>query len=88
MCCACANPRVGVPKAKWPTLCRTSGVPDKTVCITCRRDGLVRFEVVIKGKESSLSFYCGYCETTWQAADRRETRNVIEKKGGEPRLES
>jgi hypothetical protein len=44
---------------------------DKTPCLHCGRVGLVRYEVVVKGRETSLTFYCGYCEKTWQQADRR-----------------
>jgi hypothetical protein len=33
---------------------------DKTPCHYCQRVGLVRFEVVVKGKDASLTFYCGY----------------------------
>jgi hypothetical protein len=34
---------------------------------------LVRFEVVIEGLKTSLSFYCGHCETTWQ----RQTADIV-----------
>ena len=44
---------------------------DKTPCLHCRRVGLVRFEVVVKGREASLTYYCGYCEKTWLEPDRR-----------------
>jgi len=44
---------------------------DKTTCLYCGRVGLVRFEVVVKGHDAALTFYCGYCERTWQEADRR-----------------
>jgi hypothetical protein len=45
---------------------------DKTACVHCGRVGLVRFEVVIKGRDAALTFDCGYCEKTWQEADRRQ----------------
>jgi hypothetical protein len=45
---------------------------DKTPCLHCGRVGLIRYEVVVKGWETSLTFYCGYCEKTWQQADRRK----------------
>ena len=47
---------------------------DKTPCPHCGRVGLVRFEVVIQGRDTSLTYYCGYCEKTWQQPDRRMDR--------------
>jgi hypothetical protein len=41
---------------------------DKTPCVHCRRTGLVRVEVVVKGRETSLNYSCGYCEHSWQSA--------------------
>jgi hypothetical protein len=54
----------------WPVLCWGT-VVDKTPCLQCGRVGLIRFEVVVKGRETSLTYYCGYCEHIWQAKDRR-----------------
>jgi transcription elongation factor Elf1 len=45
---------------------------DKTPCLHCGRVGLVRCEVVIKGRDAALTFDCGYCENTWQETDRRQ----------------
>jgi transcription elongation factor Elf1 len=48
---------------------------DKTPCLRCGRVGLVRFEVVVKGRETSLTYDCGYCGHTWQEADRRSVQH-------------
>ena len=59
---------------------------DKTPCLHCSRVGLVRFEVVVKGLQSSLTYYCGYCEKTWEQPDRRVSRapsnGGSERRGG------
>jgi hypothetical protein len=54
---------------------------DKTPCLRCGRVGLVRFEVVVKGREISLTYYCGYCEHTWQEADRRSVQHPHGERG-------
>ena len=46
-------------------------VPDKIPCSLCGRVGLVRLEVMVKGHETSLTYWCGYCQHSWQQADRR-----------------
>ena len=61
------------PNRQWPVLCTRLRVPNRTSCINCSRPELVRFEVVIKGPETSLSFYCGHCEITWQ----RQTADIV-----------
>jgi len=63
----------------------SSASMDKTPCLHCRRVGLVRFEVVVKGREAVLTFYCGYCERTWQQADRRVNRPARDERSGRGR---
>ena len=52
---------------------------DKTPCLLCRRVGLVRFEVVVKGRDTFLTYYCGYCEKTRQERDRRVSQRISDK---------
>jgi hypothetical protein len=57
---------------------------DKTPCPQCGRTGLVRVEVVVKGCASTLTYDCGYCEHTWQEADRRTPDRVERQKRRAP----
>ena len=52
--------------SRWPLLCSTDGVVEKTPCVKCQRLGRLRVEVVVKGKDVSLTYYCGHCDHTWQ----------------------
>lgn len=43
-------------------------MPTKTMCPRCLRIGLVRYEYVIRGKHTSLDYYCGGCDYEWSVA--------------------
>ena len=43
-------------------------MPDRIACPSCNRTGLVRYENIIKGTQTSRLYYCGGCDFEWATA--------------------
>lgn len=57
---------------------RASPMPTKTICPRCQRIGLVRYEYVIRGRHTSLDYYCGGCDYEWSVATSPEDSSPAE----------
>jgi len=52
-------------------------MPDRTLCKLCGKVGLVRREQVIKGGKTTIVFYCGACNRSWEVEEnsKRDPKN-------------
>ena len=66
---------VEIRRASSARIMRVALMPDRTTCKYCSRNGLVRREHVIKAGNSTVAYYCGACDRSWQVADERVLRS-------------